>query len=368
MSRVFEMMMTNLPTMNIRNPFVSLEHINLNIGADWVLSRKFYLDGLGFALDPRAASVFARTTAAGGRGLGLQWVNIGLQQLHLPEDFPCQTIDGTIGLTFPSLSVVDERLTTAGIPFEMCKEGELSYIVTRCPSGNRFEIRSPIVRSYLGPSEFITPRSLKTGKETSSEPGDKLCAKDQRDADVYLPGEISLGLGIQFVNFEVPLCSAFSIAQFYEHFFRAIVLVAQKCSDDQLAGSTQANTEVSFHPTSFTDTRESVTACRIVIGYHQYIQFTEKARSDIPFLKADSKGVSNSIVSSEGHHIALYASDFVAMYERARARGLNWDNPRFPQFSYGTLEDALKHNEFRVKDIIDPLTGEKVFELEHEIR
>jgi hypothetical protein len=368
MAGVFDMMMTNLPALNLRNPFVSLEHVNLNIGADWVLNKRFYLDGLGFALDPRAASVFARTTAAGGGGIGLKWVNIGLQQLHLPEDFPRQAIDGTIGLTFPSLPDVDERLTSAGIPFEMCKEGKLFYIVTRCPSGNRFEIRSPAMRSYLGPSEFIAPRSLKTGEETTSEPTDKLCAKGQRDTDVYLPGEISLGLGIQFVNFEVPFGSAFSIAQFYEHFFRAIVLVAQKCSDDQLAGSTQANTEISFHPASFTDKRESVTACRIVIGYHQYIQFTEKPQSDVPFLKADPEAALNSIVSSEGHHIALYASDFVSMYERARERGLNWDNPRFPQFSYVTLEDAVKHNEFRVKDIIDPLTGEKVFELEHEIR
>ena len=361
-------MMTKLPNLNIRNPFVSLEHINLNIGADWVNSRKFYLDGLGFALDPRASSVFARTTAAGGGGLGLQWVSIGLQQLHLPEDFPRQAIDGTIGLTFPSLSDVDERLTTAGIPFEMCKEGKVSYISTRCPSGNRFDIRSLIVPSYLGPAEFISPRSIRTVEETSLEPNDKICAKGQRDADVYLPGEISVGLGIQFVNFEVPFGSAFTIAQFYEHFFRVIVLVALKCSDDKLAGSTRVNSELPFRPTSFTDTSESVTACRVVIGYHQYIQFTEKPRSDIPFLKADPEGVSNSNTSREGHHIALYASDFVAMYERARARGLNWDNPRFPQFSYGTLEDALRHNEFRVKDIIDPSTGDKVFELEHEIR
>lgn len=361
-------MITNLPTLKIRNPFVSLEHININIGADWVLSRKFYIDGLGFALDPRAPSVFSRTTAAGGGGLGLQWVNIGLQQLHLPEDFPPQAIDGTIGLTYQSLSDVDERLTAAGIPFEMCKEGKLSYILTRCPTGNKFEIRSPNVQSYLGPSEFITPRSLGTEEETSLEQSDKLCTKSQRGTDVYLPGEISLGLGIEFVNFEVPFGSAYAIARFYEHFFRAIVLVAYKCSDDQLAA---ANSEAKFHHSSPADTSESTTACRIVVGYHQYIQFTEKPRSDTntPFLKTDPEGASRGPnVSSEGHHVALYASDFVGMYERARARGLNWDNPRFPQFSYGTLEDALKHNEFRVKDIIDPLTGVKVFELEHEIR
>lgn len=362
-------MTMTLPNLNIGNPFVSLEHINLNIGGDWKLSRKFYVDGLGFATDPRAASVFARTAAAGGEGLGLQWVNIGLQQLHLPEDYPRQAIDGTIGLTFPSLSDVNERLTTIGIPFEMKKEGKFSYILTRCPSGNKFEIRSPVVGSYLGPAEFIEPRSRNTGHETFLEPREKLSGSRQRDVDVYLPGEISLGLGLQFINFEIPFGTALTIGKYYEHFFGAIVLVATKSSNDLLAAPTEASSEISFQTISPSDTVESILACRVIIGYHQYIQFTEKSQSSEGSVSnAYLEEVSNSEVSSEGHHIALYASDFVAMYERARTRSLIWDNPRFPQFSYDTLQDSLKHNEFRVKDIINPSTGEKVFQLEHEIR
>ena len=54
-------------------------------------------------------------------------------------------------------------------------------------------------------------------------------------------------------------------------------------------------------------------------------------------------------------------------YGALKARGLVFENRRFLQFTYGTLADALKHDEFRVKDIAgnDDVI---VYELEHEIR
>ena len=67
--------------------------------------------------------------------------------------------------------------------------------------------------------------------------------------------------------------------------------------------------------------------------------------------------------------MALYVNGdaFVEAYGRLKARGLVFNNPRFPQFSYATLALALHHNEFRVRDLVDD-AGAVVYELEHEIR
>jgi hypothetical protein len=61
-------------------------------------------------------------------------------------------------------------------------------------------------------------------------------------------------------------------------------------------------------------------------------------------------------------------ASFSAMYEKVRAAGLVYENPRFPHLVYATLEDALERSEFRVMDIVDPQTGETLYTLEHEIR
>ena len=54
-------------------------------------------------------------------------------------------------------------------------------------------------------------------------------------------------------------------------------------------------------------------------------------------------------------------------YGALKDRGLVFENRRFLQFTYGTLADALKHDEFRVKDIAGN-DGVIVYELEHEVR
>ena len=103
----------------------------------------------------------------------------------------------------------------------------------------------------------------------------------------------------------------------------------------------------------------------------------------------------------DGHHIALYVDGaaFVRGYGALKARGLVFENRRFLQFTcraasslppnflgraalaseavashrhglarrYGPLADAMKHDEFRVKDIAGN-DNQIVYELEHEIR
>ena len=72
-------------------------------------------------------------------------------------------------------------------------------------------------------------------------------------------------------------------------------------------------------------------------------------------------------------------------YGALKARGLVFENRRFLQFTcraaseavashrhglarrYGTLADAMKHDEFRVKDIAGN-DNQVVYELEHEVR
>ena len=308
--------------------------------------------------------------------------------------------------------------------------------------------------------------------------------------DIYLPGGVSLGYGIKFVDFTVPPGSVEKIVRFYEYFFRAIITIAYVSADEGI-GCTEFPLEVTENQNFISGFRngksrstdyvflpycngnsnikgeredrgeqagggegggggggggegggvegkgkeeksiegKSMVACRILIGYHQYLQFTESTKPEIKLTpsklalqekdtdeekkkgyfdneksEAEAEGnekdneckdekeqegkkregnqllnsLSQSLphkeletsekISFEGHHIALYMNNFIEIYNRVKPHNLHWDNPRFPQFTYRTLENVLTHNEFRVKDIIDPLTGEKVFELEHEIR
>jgi len=70
-----------------------------------------------------------------------------------------------------------------------------------------------------------------------------------------------------------------------------------------------------------------------------------------------------------GEHVAIYVADFATCFERLLARGLVWVNPRFVHLdNSSTLEEAEHFSCFRFKDIIDMESGEKLFELEHEVR
>ena len=91
------------------------------------------------------------------------------------------------------------------------------------------------------------------------------------------------------------------------------------------------------------------------VGYNQQIAFTEAI-----------EGV--SLEPYDGHHIAVYVNNFVESYYRLSEDELVWNNPRFPQFKYDTIDDALEHNEFRFLYIVDVDTNEKIFEIEHELR
>jgi hypothetical protein len=79
-------------------------------------------------------------------------------------------------------------------------------------------------------------------------------------------------------------------------------------------------------------------AAQVDIGQYQRLVFQESA--DVP--------------DYDGHHIAVYVANFSQPYSFLSERGLITEEPR--------------NHQYRFVDIIDPSTGEKLFQLEHEVR
>jgi len=62
----------------------------------------------------------------------------------------------------------------------------------------------------------------------------------------------------------------------------------------------------------------------------------------------------DSTVPYDGHHIAVYVADFAGPHRFLKTRGL-------------VTEESDQH-QYRFKDLIDPESGARLFEIEHEIR
>lgn len=114
-------------------------------------------------------------------------------------------------------------------------------------------------------------------------------------------------LGISGVTFDVPVGASAGIGRFYSHYLGA--------------------------PSRSTDGR-----CEVTVGVGQSLSFVETPET----------------VAYDGHHIAIYIADFSGPYTRLRDDGL-------------LIADSREH-EYRVTSIVDPESGDEVFELEHEVR
>jgi hypothetical protein len=77
----------------------------------------------------------------------------------------------------------------------------------------------------------------------------------------------------------------------------------------------------------------------VLVGYHQRFLFKE---SDKRLPKYD------------GHHIQLYVTDFSGHYKHLLKRKL--------------ITQESNQHQYRFMEIIDPDTGKKLYDLEHEIR
>lgn len=119
-------------------------------------------------------------------------------------------------------------------------------------------------------------------------------------------------LGLVYVEFDVPRGAAAGIARFYQTILDCPSVLAE---------------------------RRGAPAARVVAGRNQLLWFRETADRIPPY---------------DGHHIAVYLSDFSGPYRRLLERGL--------------VSRESDEHEWRFQAIVDPETSEVLFEIEHEIR
>ena len=119
-------------------------------------------------------------------------------------------------------------------------------------------------------------------------------------------------LGIPYVEFHVKPGTAGGIARFYDEVMRT---------------------------PSTVNSDNGVAVTRVGIGRNQWLLFRETDEKIPPY---------------DGHHIAVYLANFSGPYGFLKHRNL-------------IMEDVRNH-QFRFKDIVDPESGEKLFEIEHEVR
>jgi catechol-2,3-dioxygenase len=127
---------------------------------------------------------------------------------------------------------------------------------------------------------------------------------------VYQPSERFAGmkLGMPYVEFDVPAGTARGIADFYS--------------------------EVMGTMTSVNDN-----AAHVLVGQGQELVFRETDRPQAPY---------------DGHHIQVYVANFSKPHRRLVERKI--------------LTEESNRYQYRFNDIVDPATGRKLFEIEHEIR
>lgn len=317
-----------------------LEHLNLNVPShEYILP--FYYDILGLGMDPRKAANldYAKT------GKMTLWANCGASQFHLPHGKVAQTIPGHIGLQYPdeqSLRELERRLQQRAQPdgdgdvYERYEKGrdarsgrEYIYIVDKY--GNQFYCRvspSRVNATWRQPVIGTSAADVETwGKDVVQRFGRD---DDSANSCYYCAG-------IEYVEFQCPAGTAEKIALFYESVFDATTSVVR---DDQGKVAIVAFGKVTARGMA-----------------DQSLLFRETTGGVPPYY--------------DGHHVAMYVgrsgADFERAYQNAELAGIVWVNPRFSDRAQN-LEGAQKWKQFRFKDIMDMDTGERVLELEHEIR
>lgn len=78
---------------------------------------------------------------------------------------------------------------------------------------------------------------------------------------------------------------------------------------------------------------------RVEIGRNQALIFRETSQKLLPY---------------DGHHIAIYVANFSRPYGFLKKRGL--------------IREEVRSHQFRFTDIVDPRSGRRAFQLEHEVR
>lgn len=289
---------------HVEGNILLLEHINLNTNNP-EYSFNFFINGLGCVQDPRFGEVFDNNVYING----LLWVNAGISQFHLPittrgaSGAEYNIFPGIIGLCYDNLNdlllrleSIKDKLSNSLYHYEKIEKDSKIEIHITGPFGNK----------------FIAHNSQ-----------DCLYTRDTRG---YHPGDISLCLGIPYIELLCPVNSIHKIAKFYNKYLGASFTI----QDNIL---------------------------KIHTGHTQEIRFKESEDRKIVI-----KEYNHSIY---GFHIAIYIKDHLNAMKRLYDDNLLWGNPRFTN-----LDSSLGLLQFRFKDIKDPdCTFKKpIIEIEHEVR
>jgi len=314
-------------TVSVRyEPLVLLEHVNINIEKWTDVQHQFWTEVLGGVEDARTEEVKKKAIEGGSSYGDLRWINFGLQQFHIPlRDSVCanQRLRGVTCLLWPLSSrerlldrieksgqnvIVPDWISPLTLPSSPSPSIPTPICVEEPVMKNRFRL------------EFDSSPPHSSGKSEIVAPVGGVV-----HGSAHLPGGVTESLGIKYVEMWCRKGTAARIGSFYEHLFGAQVVVSE---DGALA--------------------------EVMIGSVQSLKYRE---------------VPDSLYEEyDGHHIAIYINHFEEAYDRAAKLGYVYSNPRYPNLAVHTKEDAVRLKEFRLLDICDPATGEKVFQLEHEIR
>lgn len=303
-----------------KTTLVSLEHLNVNV-PEWNSENDcFWFKAMGLVPDSRAQGVCDNVQSAGGSLQGLVWANAGLQQIHMPIGEPppmdSQKPPGVVGLAYADIMGLRAMLRGAGVNFSvvplkdhMSNLPGVGPVALQCTSPTGVKIYAHGIRA----DSWLTPRGW-------------LDCEAARKQKLGLPSEkASQCMGMPYIRLQCPAGSSSGLARFYRHVFA---------------------TESEFRKGSEGE------ECWVPIGAGQWLVYQEVA-GEVPY---------------DGYHIAIYVNCFVTAYRAAKALGLVWNNPRFPNLTYDSEEDAVRHHEFRILKLVDPQSSEVLCEVEHEIR
>ena len=127
----------------------------------------------------------------------------------------------------------------------------------------------------------------------------------------FPPGKFGKAqLGIPYVEFQVPADSTPGIGRFYEQVMGCRTLINK--------GKNQ---------------------CEVLIGQEQFIRFKETRKPE---------------PSYDGHHIAVYVSNFSGPHRYLKDNNL--------------ITEESDQNQYRFQTIVDPNNGKALFDIEHEVR
>mmetsp|Transcript_20191 Transcript_20191/g.38963 ORF Transcript_20191/g.38963 Transcript_20191/m.38963 type:complete len:190 (-) Transcript_20191:153-722(-) len=153
-----------------------------------------------------------------------------------------------------------------------------------------------------------------------------------RDRNGVRPlSEGSTALGLAAVTVRCPIGTARNIAKFYLEVFQFPIQYEHRCAS----------------------------------GLPRTTVLTTNGAQHIYFQEAEGVDVKDD----NGEHLAIYIGDYEECFKRCQKQGVVWVNPRFTHLDNTlTLEEAVESRNYRIRDIVDTVTGKLLLRLEHEVR